>query len=116
MVTRTIALNICITLGLLASGCGAMSKEMTGPTAVERPGNIAPPTTGPDQTSCVAANADWVIGATASSELLEEARVAANATVARFIQRGQPITTEYLGTRLNLDIDERQLVVAVRCG
>ncbi len=116
MSTRTPASVICIAFGLLASSCGTPSNESTGPTAVDRPGIVAPPTTGPDQTTCVAANAAWAIGSPANDELLEKARLAARAAVARFVVRGQPITTEYLGTRLNLEVDERQLVVAARCG
>jgi hypothetical protein len=116
MRTPTLTSAICIAFGLLASACGSTSNEFTGPTAAQRPGIVAPPTTGPDQTGCASANAEWAIGSTANDELLEKARLAAKAAVARFVMRGQPITTEYLGTRLNLEVDERQLVVAVRCG
>jgi hypothetical protein len=116
MNTRTFASVICIAAGLVACACGTTSNELTGPTAVQRPGIVAPPTVGPDQTSCTAANADWAIGSTANNELLEKARLAAKAAVARFVMRGQPITTEYLATRLTLETDEQLIVMSVRCG
>ncbi len=115
MSTRTLISVICIAFGLLASSCGTPSNALTSPTAVERTRIVAPPTAA-DQTSCTAANADWAIGATANNELLENARLAARAAVARFVVRGQPITTEYLATRLTLETDEQRIVVAVRCG
>jgi hypothetical protein len=116
MNTRTLGSLICIAAGLVAGGCGTTSTRLSEPTGVDRPGIIAPPTAAPDQTSCVAANAEWAIGSTASNQLLENARLAAKAAVARFVVRGQPITTEYLASRLNLETDDKRVVVAVRCG
>ena len=113
---RTLASMIVVAASLAAAACGTTSNELTGPTAVQTPGIVGPPTVGPNQTGCAAPDAEWAIGSPASDELLEKARLAAKAAVARFIVRGQPITTEYLGTRLNLEVDERQFVVAVRCG
>jgi hypothetical protein len=66
-----------------------------------------PPTTGRDQRTCAAANADCAIGSPANDEPLENARLTARAAVARFVARAQPITTEYLATRLNLEVDGR---------
>jgi hypothetical protein len=37
-------------------------------------------------------------------------------SAARLLPRGQPITTEYLAGRLNLEMDDKRVVVAVRCG
>jgi hypothetical protein len=116
MSTRSLVTMICMATSLSAAGCATASNNVTGPTGTERPGMATPPTLPSDQASCAAPNAEWAIGSDASNELLEKARLAAKAAVARFVVRGQPITTEYLGKRLNLEIDERRLVVAVRCG
>ena len=117
MSTRTLASVIYIVFGLLASACGTTSNEVTGPTDVQRrPGIVAQPTIDLDQTSCAAASAEWAIGSPATSDLLERARLAAKAAVARFVTRGQPITTEYLSSRLTLETDAQLVVVAVRCG
>lgn len=122
MTTRLLAFVIYIAFGVLAGACGTTSNELTGPTKltgptnVQRPGIVAPPTGGSGQPNCAAANAEWAIGSTANNELLEKARLAANAAVARFVMRGQPITAEYLATRLTLETDEQRIVAAVRCG
>jgi hypothetical protein len=115
MYTRSLVTMIGIAASVAAAGC-ATTNDVTSPTATERPAMANPPTLPSDQSRCTAPDAEWAIGSAASNELLEKARLAAKAAVARFVVRGQPITTEYLGTRLNLEIDERHLVVAVRCG
>jgi hypothetical protein len=58
----------------------------------------------------------WTIGEPASSELLEHARLAAGAASARFLRPNQAITMEYLGSRLNLGLDERDIVRSAVCG
>ena len=108
--------GVCIAISVVVAACGSTSGEVTSPTGIERPGAADPPPLGSDQTSCSAAKAEWAVGGLAGNDLLERARIAAGASTARFLTRGQPITTEYLGTRLNLEIDERRIVVAVRCG
>jgi hypothetical protein len=115
MKTRTLTSVICVSAALAAGACGT-TPELSGPTAVQRPGIVAPPSIAPDQTSCTATNADWAIGSTANTELLEKARLAAKAAVARLVRRGEPITAEYLGTRLTLETDEQLIVLSVRCG
>lgn len=47
---------------------------------------------------------------------LEKARLAAKAAVARFVIRGEPITTDYVATRLTLETDVQRTVVSVPCG
>ena len=113
---RTFAIALCFATTFGAAGCGSTSAVVTSPTGVERPAVVAPPPSSSAQASCSAATAEWALGRRATDDLLERARVAANASVARFVIRGQPLTTEYLGTRLNLETDEQQSVVAVRCG
>jgi hypothetical protein len=116
MNTSTFVSVISIASCLIASGCGEGSTDVTSPSALHGSTSIVPPTVPPDQVSCIAANAQWAIGSTATDELLEKARLAANAAVARFVMVGEPFTTEYLAARLNLDVDERRRVVAARCG
>jgi peptidase inhibitor I78 family protein len=64
----------------------------------------------------VATEAQWAIGERAGNGVLERARIAAGASTARFLLPNQVITMEYLGSRLNLELDDRQVVRAVRCG
>jgi hypothetical protein len=72
----------------------------------------SPPASG----SCDATKAQFVIGNAASEELLERARVAAQAALARFIRPNEPITLEFLASRLNLNLNERGIVESTSCG
>jgi hypothetical protein len=58
----------------------------------------------------------WTVGQPASDDLLERARAAAGAKSARFLRPNQPVTLEYLGSRLNLGLDARDIVRSVACG
>lgn len=75
------------------------------------PGQNPPPATG----TCVAELAQWAVGRTASTALLERARVDATASIARFIRPNEAITMEYSPARLNLWLDERDVVRSVVC-
>jgi hypothetical protein len=103
-----------LAVGAIAGACGGKSNAATAPT----PESSAVPPSGslPATGSCVATEAQWAIGQQRSADLLERARVAANASVARFLVPNQAITMEYLDSRLNLELDERNLVRGVRCG
>jgi hypothetical protein len=48
--------------------------------------------------------------------VLERARVSAGAESARFLRPNQPVTMEFLRSRLNLGLDARDIVRSVVCG
>lgn len=60
--------------------------------------------------------AQWAVGRPASAALLERARVDATASVARFIRPNEAVTLEYSPARLNLYLDQRDIVRGVACG
>ncbi len=115
--------------GLLTSACSS-SNKVTSPSSVAPPdpiGSVAsppadrgpvPPTppSAPASESCDAAKAQWAKGQRASNDLLERARNAAQARVARFIRPNEPITMEFLPGRLNLGLDKQDVVISVTCG
>ncbi len=78
----------------------------------QSPGPSPPPATG----NCAADQARSAVGRPGTSDLLEQARVAAGAGLARFIRPNQAITLEYSGARLNLYLDGRDVVSAAVCG
>jgi hypothetical protein len=86
------------------------SEGETRPQQPPRPD--PPPATG----TCVADKAQWAIGQAATAALLERARVDATASVARFIRPDEAVTLEYSGARLNLYLNERDVVRGVVCG
>ena len=123
MRVRAILFTSAIAAGYLASACATATERGTAPTSVESssgqsretpPRSTPPPTPLPGD--CDAAKAQWAVGERASNEILERARVAGEAKSARFLRPNQPITMEYSGSRLNLELDDRDVVRSVRCG
>jgi len=117
-----------VVVALSSIGCAGGSDVRSTPTAPstdqnaaasdgatrspQAPGPEPPPATG----TCVADQALFVVGQKASAALLERARVAATASIARFIRPNEAITLEYSGARLNLYLNERDVVQGVTCG
>lgn len=66
--------------------------------------------------TCHADAARVVLGKGASAQVVEQARVAAGARMARVLHPGQIITKEFDGERLNLEVNAKGVVQAVRCG
>ena len=113
MYVRAFLLGSLLAAGVVASACS------TPPTATAPgPGQVQPSPSGsvPVTGSCSATDAQFAVGQPRSNDLLERARVAANASVARFLIPNQPITMEYSASRLNLELDEKDFVRAARCG
>jgi Peptidase inhibitor I78 family len=100
-----------------SGGEDGSSQSPTGPTESPRPPQPPnPPTPPPASGSCDHTKAQWTIGQPASDDLLERARLAAGAGSARFLRPNQPVTMEYLGSRLNLCLDGQDVVRSVVCG
>jgi hypothetical protein len=113
-------INAVLLIGtLLASStftaCSSSSGSPAGP-ASSSPVLPSPPLSPSEEASCVAANAQSAVGKRASDQLLESARVASGAKVARFLRPNQAVTMEYSGARLNLALDQRDVVVGATCG
>jgi hypothetical protein len=97
---------------LLATMFAATSACLTRiPTSPSAP--LPPPAA---TASCDPAKAQWAIGERATPELLEQARVAAAAGSARYLRPNEPVTMEYLASRLNLVLDVKDVVRTVGCG
>jgi Peptidase inhibitor I78 family len=119
-----------IVAGLLTSACSSSNNSLTSPSSAapsDAIGSVVPPPVNrgpvppaspspPASASCDAAKAQWAKGQRASSDLLERARNAAEARVARFIRPNEPITMEFLPGRLNLGLDKQDVVNSVSCG
>ncbi|MCA3254275.1 MAG: nuclear transport factor 2 family protein [Alphaproteobacteria bacterium] len=65
---------------------------------------------------CDAAKAQFAVGEPYSDVLLERARTAAGAGIARRLLPGQAVTMEYRGDRLSLLTDAAGKVASARCG
>ena len=113
-------LQAVVTIGVLLAtplitACSARSESPgTGSRRTILPSPPLSPSE--DGDSCVAADAQPAVGQLASETLLESSRVAAKARTARFLRPNQPVTMEFNGSRLNLSLDERGIVLGVNCG
>jgi hypothetical protein len=66
--------------------------------------------------SCRVAAAHFVLGEAYSDRLARRARRSAGAREVRKIEPGRVYTMEFRADRLNLDLDRRGRIRAVRCG
>jgi hypothetical protein len=125
---RSVLFVSLIVAGLSSIGCAGVGGARPAPTApsneqqADAGGNVArppqppgpepPPSTG----TCVAEKAQWAVGQPASRSLLERARVDSTASIARFLRPNEAVTLEHSPARLNLYLDERDVVRGVVCG
>jgi hypothetical protein len=110
MRVRTGLLTVMVAVITGAAACGG-GPQVASPTAVSP--DLSPPDA---QGRCDASRVTWAIGQEPTDELLQRARTAAGAEVARFLRHDQPVTREFLAGRLNLTLNERGVVGAVSCG
>jgi hypothetical protein len=59
---------------------------------------------------------DWTIGKTADEDLVRRAQIEATAKTVRVLHPGQVVTMEYSDQRLNIRVDNDNVVLAVTCG
>ena len=76
----------------------------------------APVTSDESVGACNADAARFAIGKPWTTELGEQARVAAGAATLRVIRPGQMITDDYVSDRLNIELNESGIVTQLRCG
>ncbi|AZG11110.1 peptidase inhibitor I78 [Pigmentiphaga sp. H8] len=88
-----------------AAGCAAPA-----PASDSQPAAQAP------QGQCQADAAQSLVGQQLSSVLIEEARKASGAGSARVLRPGQAITMEFNPFRVNVEVNRREAVTAIRCG
>ena len=69
----------------------------------------------PAQT-CKAEKAQSLVGQPASAGLAGQAQALSGAAVTRWLQPGQMVTMEFRADRLNIELDARNQVIAIRCG
>jgi hypothetical protein len=96
--------------------CQSRDQNTTSPTPADSPSGSDSADRPPASRTCDATKVQFAVGSRESDELLERARVAAQASVARFLRPNQPITMEYLASRLNLNLDARGIVSSASCG
>lgn len=116
MTQRTIGFSIAaLAIGLLTA-CAAPAPPPAPVVDVPVAAKPAPLPAPVPQPECSAAGARFAVGQTVAPPLEAAARTRANATVSRVLKPGQAVTMEFNAARLNLEVDARGRVTAVRCG
>jgi len=88
-----------------AAGCAAPA-----PPAAPEPSAAAA------QGRCQAEAVQSLVGQQLSSVLMEEARKTSGAGSARVLRPGQAVTMEFNPSRVNVEVNRRDVVTAIRCG
>ena len=104
---RTRAYLATLAVAAVLAGCS------TGGNA---DGGAAPAAPVGNDGRCEASSATFTVGKAATPELLEQARKASGAQIARVLKPTDMITLEYRSERLNLNADEKGVVTRVNCG
>ncbi len=65
---------------------------------------------------CDASKLGDLVGKTATSALVADAQRRAGARTTRVIKPGMAVTMDYRTDRLNIDVTDRNVVTATRCG
>ncbi|MDZ4335035.1 MAG: I78 family peptidase inhibitor [Pseudomonas sp.] len=65
---------------------------------------------------CSVDNLSGVLGQNASAELIEQVQQQANAKTLRVLAPGDAATMDYNPQRLNIDIDESEVIIRLTCG
>lgn len=115
MTQRTIGFSIAALASGLLMACAAPPPP-PAPVVVDVPAAVKPAPAPAPQPECSAAGARFAVGQTLSPQLEVAARTRANAAVSRVLKPGQAVTMEFNAARLNLEVDARGRVTAVRCG
>jgi hypothetical protein len=66
--------------------------------------------------SCDAGALQSLIGQKATPSVMEDMRTRSGSATARMLRPGQVVTMEYNNTRLNLIVDDKDVMTAIRCG
>ena len=84
--------------------------------AAEQVAQPMPAQAQPDATACDASQAQWLAGKAPAEADVQQAQKDAGALRTRTLKPGQMVTMEFDAARLNVELDEKGLVAAVRCG
>lgn len=91
----------------------AQTPEETAATPDPGTATMVPPD---ERSQCDAEAAASAVGQAASADVVERARTAAGAKTARVLRPGQIVTMEYLAGRLNVHVDDANVVTKLTCG
>jgi hypothetical protein len=75
-----------------------------------------PPAETPAPANCAAGAANGLVGKPYTADAVEQARIASGSRTVRVIRPGTAVTMDFRVDRLNVDLDEKDVVTRVHCG
>ncbi|WP_315131697.1 I78 family peptidase inhibitor [Achromobacter marplatensis] len=96
-----------------SSSSGSSGGATYGGSSYGSSSNIPGATSGK---TCDAGALQSQIGQKATQSVMEDLRSRSGSTTARILRPGQLVTMEYNATRLNLIVDDKDVMTAIRCG
>lgn len=96
-----------------SSSSGSSGGATYGGSSYGSSSNIPGATSGK---TCDASALQSQIGQKATQSVMEDLRSRSGSTTARILRPGQLVTMEYNATRLNLIVDDKDVMTAIRCG
>lgn len=113
-------LSACANTGAPRSSSSASSSSASSPTASDSASGASYASSSTPSASarktCDASALQSQIGQKATESVMEDLRSRSGATKARILRPGQLVTMEYNDTRLNLIVDDKDVMTAIRCG
>jgi hypothetical protein len=113
-------LSACANTGApRSSSSSAASSSASSPAASDSSSGASygsPSAQASARKTCDAAALQSQIGQKATQSVLEDLRTRSGAATARILRPGQLVTMEYNDTRLNLIVDDKDVMTAIRCG
>ncbi|ALN88475.1 peptidase inhibitor I78 family protein [Lysobacter capsici] len=113
---------LAATLPLAMAACAGPRPTEEMPSSAEQGGAVEPiapgephPMPAPRTCNAEAAKAA-LVGKTADTATVERARTQAGGHTVRVLKPGQAITKEYMDGRVNVHVDENNVIVDVGCG
>ncbi|MDH4555783.1 hypothetical protein E8F11_11475 [Pseudomonas sp. BN417] len=114
MYVKPISLSLALA-GLLLAGCSSTDKPAApaaiAPAAAEETSSAAAPSG-----SCDSAAVASLVGKTANVALVEQAKRQSGAETARVLRPNDVMTMDYNSRRLNIDVNETDVVKQFTCG
>lgn len=120
--SRHVMLSLGLLLSLAACSAGPLD-EQTAATELSQAAAAAAAQPGPEQPAgkpaaggCDDMQAQWLIGKTVTPQDLEQAKSDTHAQTLRALKPSDGATMDFNPSRLNVDLDEKGVATAVRCG
>lgn len=114
MYFKPISLSLALA-GLLLAGCGSTDKPAadSAPAAAEESSSAAAPSF---SGSCDSAAVASLVGKTASTALVDQAKRQSGAETVRVLHPNDAVTMDYNSRRLNIDVDGANVIKQFSCG